>query len=325
MKSTDSLSGSDRRMDARIYRDLRRMVRGEITAGRLLRYETSFRIGGAAAVLVRPRDLEDTGCLLSWAQVNGVPLQVIGGGSNILASDEGYSGILLRLGNRFQGVRPENGPVIEVGAAEPLGRLLVKAQKWGLSGLEPLTGIPGTVGGALVMNAGTREGQIGDVLLGVRVMDSQGELAEIGPEELDLGYRRTRLQESGHLVLSARLKLSPGDQDRVRCRMIQVLSARRENQPLGWPSAGSVFMNPSGTAAGLLLDRAGVKGMRYGGAEISTVHANFILNRGWARSRDVIWLMRRARYLVWQKFSVLLRPEVRLLGGDWDEVLPLLS
>ena len=309
-------------MDSRLLDSLRRILRGETTVGRLLRHETTFKIGGPARILVVPAGCEDLQRLFRWARDWGVPLEVLGGGSNLLALDEGFPGIVLRLGPAFSGMKRKEESLVSVGAAEPLARLVIRAHQWGLSGLEGLTGIPGTVGGSLVMNAGTRMGALGDLVVSARVMDSRGKVSSMSARQMDLGYRRSRFQRRRGLVLGMILRLRPDDRGRIRLRMMRALAERRSRQPLGWPSAGSVFVNPPEAAAGLLIDRAGARGLRYGGAQISALHANFIINRGGARAGDVIWLMRRARYLVWRRHGVALRPEIRLLGGEWDGFLP---
>lgn len=311
-------------VDARQLEKLRSMVRGDIAVGRPLRNETSFRVGGPAGALVEPADLDDLRRVVDLARTAGVAVGFLGGGSNVLALDTGFDGLLVRLGRGFAGLW-RSGTTVAVGAAVPLAQVVTGACRWGLGGLEGFIGIPGTVGGALAMNAGAQDLSIGDLVETVTVLDGDGAVRDVGPEDLLFGYRTSRLQRDGWLALEARLRLEERDPAEVERSMTRILGWRQKTQPVGVPSAGSVFKNPPGQAAGFLLERAGVKGMMYGGAEISGIHANFIVNRGGATAADILWLIRRARYLVWRRDGVVLEPEIKLVGARWDQILPQLS
>ncbi len=308
-------------MDARRLDQLRSMVRGYIAAGTLLRNEISFRVGGPVGALVEPADINDLARVLDFAQGTGTAVGFLGGGSNVLVLDTGFPGLLLRLGCGFRNME-RRGSTMIVGAGVSLARVVTEACHQGLGGIEDLAGIPGTVGGALAMNAGAAHTAVGDLAEWVQVVDGTGKQRDLLPEEAGFHYRGSRIQQEGWLVIGASLALHQRDPAEIRERMAEVLHRRRASQPLGLSSAGSVFKNLPGNAAGYLLERAGVKGMRYGGAEISDFHANFIVNRGGARSSDILWLIRKARYLVWRESGALLEPEIKLIGGRWEDILP---
>lgn len=241
---------------------------------------------------------------------------ILGNGSNLLVSDAGYPGVMILLGSQFtEVVCPEGEPgVYELGAGVLLSRAAREAQKDGMTGFEFAAGIPGTVGGAAVMNAGAYGGELKDVLESVRVMTPDGEVKELKTEELDLGYRHSCIPERGYIVLSARIRLEKGDPEAIRVRMDELAAKRREKQPLEYPSAGSTFKRPEGYFAGKLIMDAGLAGACVGGAQVSEKHCGFVINRKNATSADVAGLIQKVTETVQEKFGVTLEPEVIFLG-----------
>ncbi|MBW3623556.1 MAG: UDP-N-acetylmuramate dehydrogenase [Armatimonadetes bacterium] len=278
---------------------------------------TTFRIGGPADGYAEPQDRDDLARLLLWARDRDLPITVLGGGSNLLISDEGVRGLVIRL-NRLKALRFEGNDVIAE-AGLPLVSFLRRVADRGLAGMEGVVGVPGAVGGALVMNAGTPHGEFGDHLIEAEIMQPDGTLLTVPREYLGLGYRSSQLKERGEMVVSVRLRLLPGDPEAVRAEMEKLDVHRHETQPLKIPNAGCIWKNPKPHAAGRLVDEAGCKGMREGGAEVSTVHGNFIVNHGGAAAADVIRLMKRVRARVEDVSGIRLEPEVQLMGAmDWE-------
>lgn len=248
------------------------------------------------------------------ARLLGLPLAVLGRGSNVLVPDEGVRGIVLcpiaaTTWVRFSGCR------VEVGAGYPLPGLVRGTVERGLGGLEDLGGIPGSVGGAICMNAGAGGQAIGDVTVWVDVVGPDGEWRRLFRDSLGFAYRSSSLQDGEGVVLSAVLELRPARREELRARLQAGEERRRRTQPLRWPNAGSIFKNPPGEHAGRLLDAAGCKGLRVGRAQISPRHANFIVNLGGARAADVLALMAEAYRRVLVAFGIRLEPEIRLLGA----------
>lgn len=285
---------------------------GEVRGSEPMSRHTTYRIGGPAsihAVLETMHDLTEAMRILEAEQV---PWTVVGKGSNVLVSDMGYRGAVLVLGREFKRHSVDEG-ILKAGAGTVLAHLVQDTFNLGLSGLEWAVGIPGTLGGALVMNAGTREGSIGDIVETVTVYVPGQGLRLVFGRDIDWGYRRSGLPR-GAIVLETSLKVRQGDRIRIRAEMERNLKCRKETQPIGVASAGSVFVNPEGHSAGRLIEQAGLKGLRQGGARISTVHANFIVNEGGATASDVVGLVRVAMETVKEACGVDLRPEIRFLG-----------
>jgi UDP-N-acetylmuramate dehydrogenase len=242
----------------------------------------------------------------------GVEWVVVGKGSNLLVADAGYQGAVLVLGREFKRHTPEGG-LLKTGAGTALAVLVQDAFHAGLAGLEWAVGIPGTVGGALAMNAGTRDLCIGDTVESVTLLVPGDGLRLLKGRDVTWGYRESGLSERG-IIVEAALSVREDDPVRVRARMERMLRERKTTQPLGLPSAGSVFRNPQGDSAGRLIESAGCKGVRRGGAEVSTVHANFIVNTGGATAADIYGLVRKLQMTVRDTHGVDLRPEIRFLG-----------
>ena len=277
---------------------------------------TTWRVGGPAQWLLEPTTVNDTLEALQWAQHNQIPCRVIGAGSNLLIHDDGLPGLTLSL-RKLQGATVDaDSGVVEALAGEPIPTLARRAARAGLDGLAWSVGIPGTVGGAAVMNAGAQGGCTADCLESVRVAPLEGgESFELGRDQLAFDYRHSRLQEEELVVLSARFRLDPGhDPDEITRITSGNLSHRTSTQPYTQPSCGSVFRNPEPLKAGRLIEGLGLKGSRIGGAEVSTLHANFIVNTGAATAANIDELIQRVQQQVEAAHGVRLHPEVKRLG-----------
>lgn len=284
----------------------------DVREGEPLRGQVSFRIGGPADVLVSPRSLDELRALAAHLFREQLPFTVLGAGSNVLISDAGIRGVVLKIGKGLDAIRYD-GAMVSAQAGVGLPHLAKDAAKSGLSGLEFAAGIPASVGGAVVMNAGAHGHAMAEVVLSVRALTPQGERT-FAAAELGYAYRTSALQTQPAVVLEATLRLVVGDPQRVRARTREWLLQRGETQPIGPPSSGCVFRNPPGDHAGRLIDLAGGKGLALGGARVSDLHANYILNTGGATAADVIGLMDKVSALVMEKFGVRLEPEIKFLG-----------
>jgi UDP-N-acetylmuramate dehydrogenase len=276
---------------------------------------TSFRVGGAAEWFVAPRTLQDLQIVLRWAEAQSLPVLVLGAGSNLLVSDRGVPGLVISTrhlkSSRFEA---ESG-VFTASAGDPIPKLAWRAAKRGWHGFEWAVGIPGTVGGAVVMNAGAHRSSLADWLLSVRVMTPKGEILTLTPNELEYGYRSSNLQGSDYLVLDATFALEPGrDREEVMELTNWNLRQRKQSQPYHLPSCGSVFRNPESHAAGWLIEQLGLKGFQIGGAQVAHRHANFILNCGDATARDIFNVIRYVQEQVELHWSLRLQPEVKFIG-----------
>ena len=284
---------------------------------------TTLRVGGAARILAEPASEADLASVLQRTHAAGVPIIMLGRGSNLLVPDSGVDAVVISLGHpAWQRFVPEADGRVRVGAGLRLKNLCGLASKAGLVGFEFLEGIPGNVGGALRMNAGAMGGWMFDVVEEVRVMARDGAVRTYRKAEMKVDYRHcAELEET--IALEAVLRparVAPGEDETIRRQIDAYRDKRHQSQPRE-PSAGCMFKNPPGDSAGRLIDAAGLKGERVGGAEVSTVHANFIINRGDATSADVITLVRRVRERVQGASGVTLEPEVLLYGGDWRKEL----
>lgn len=285
---------------------------GEILPDEPLARHTTFRIGGPARWFCRVRTEGGLARVLSAAFANGSPLALLGMGSNILVADHGFPGYVVRLGGEFLKVAIE-GETVTAGGGAALGGVCAAAARAGLSGLEPISGIPSSIGGAIRINAGAYGAEIFDVLESARLVTRAGERREAAAPEIPHAYRWSELIETGEIVCSARLLLRRAPLEEIHAKTRTVAEKRRGALP-SEPNAGSVFKNPPGDYAGRLIEACGLKGTREGGAVISPRHANVIVNEGNARAQDVLALMRRMRDSVRERFGVTLSPEVELLG-----------
>lgn len=284
----------------------------DVRVGEPLRRHVSFRIGGPADVLVQPRSIDELRAAAVYLFRDRIPFTVLGAGSNVLISDLGIRGVVLKIGKGVDRVRIEGETVVaESGAGLPALAKLCAAR--GLAGLEFSAGIPASIGGAVVMNAGAHGHAMAEVVREARIIAPEGEqLTPAG--ELGFAYRTSALQGRPCVVAEATLRLVRGDPAEVRARTEAWLGQRGETQPIGPPSSGCVFRNPPGDHAGRLVDLAGGKGMSVGGARVSDLHANYILNGGRATASDVVALMNKVSALVMEKFRVALEPEIKFLG-----------
>jgi UDP-N-acetylmuramate dehydrogenase len=286
---------------------------GVVRERELMARHTTYRIGGPTALFVECDTVADLGCATSILAEEAVDWTVLGKGSNILVSDAGYDGAVLVLGKGFKRHAIE-GEELRTGAGVILGAVVQDAFKAGLSGLEFAVGIPGTVGGALAMNAGSRDEWIGSIVESVTLfVPGEGLVGVRGPE-IAWGYRRTDLPARG-IVVESVLRVVESDAVHMRRSMEASLRKRKRSQPLNMPSAGSVFVNPDGHSAGRLIESAGLKGARVGGAQVSDMHANFIVNTGGATAADVVELVQTIRDTVKETHGIELRPEIRFVGS----------
>lgn len=274
---------------------------------------TTFRVGGPAAILAEPSDLEQLSAVIRLSHESGVPMLTLGRGSNVLVSDRGFAGVVVKLGRTFADVRLLEG-VLVAGAAATLPQVANRAARAGLGGLEFLVAIPGSVGGGVRMNAGAHGSAVGEVLgWAVVVGPDQDEPARLGPEELGFGYRRSSVAER-MVVAEAGFIGEPADRNLIQERMQSFRDHRTETQPVDAPNAGSMFANPEGDFAGRLIEHVGAKGIFVGRAQVSPKHANFFLAHDGATAQDVYDLMSKIQGMVADLTGIVLRPEVRIVG-----------
>lgn len=277
---------------------------------------TTFRTGGPARFLVFPENEDEIRALVSFLSERGEPYALLGRGSNFLVSDAGYDGTVICFKRDFHKIRisPSDENVIEADAGALLSEIAVFAEKAGLTGFEFAHGIPGTLGGAVFMNAGAYGGEMKDVLLYARVMKPNGEISMLSNAELKLSYRHSVIPEMKGIVLRAAIGLRRGDPEKIKALMDELGRRRREKQPLEFGSAGSTFKRPEGYFAAKLIEDAGLKGYAFGDAEVSSKHAGFVVNRGNATSAEVYRVILHVQEVVKARFNVELQPEVRFLG-----------
>lgn len=292
---------------------LRSMNVGQVKPGEPLGRHTSFRIGGPASVFVDPDDLDGVVRVLDWVRDESLPYFIIGQGTNILVSDQGVDAVVISTARALKETAIDP-PVIRAGSGLLLTKLCRLAERAGLTGLEFAISIPGTLGGALVMNAGAHGGSMVEVVESVLVWDAISGVRRISADEVQFQYRQSRFMHNPWIALEATLLLKPGNPDEIRETMRHNMEYRKKSQPVGEPNAGSVFRNPQPHYAGQLIEEIGAKGWREGDAAVSDLHANFIVNCGQATAHDVLTLMRRIRRTVYQRCGVVLKPEVRWIG-----------
>lgn len=274
---------------------------------------TTFRIGGPAEVFAMPENYEQIGAVLTLCDQEQLPYFVLGNGSNLLVSDSGYGGVIIQMDRNMEEIRLE-GNEIHACAGALLSSIAVAARNASLTGFEFAGGIPGTLGGAVVMNAGAYGGELKDVLKEAVVMDREGKIFTIPVEKLEMGYRTSVIKTAGYLVLEAVIALEKGDPEKIRATMKDLSDRRTEKQPLDCPSAGSTFKRPEGYFAGKLIMDSGLRGYRIGGAQVSEKHCGFVINAGGATAKDVRALMDHVISTVQEKYGVTLEPEVKFLG-----------
>lgn len=274
---------------------------------------TTFRIGGTADYFLMPETYEELGAILKICNEEKMPCFILGNGSNLLVSDDGYRGVVIQMFRNMSAVEV-CGRVVRAQAGASLAAIAAAAKNASLTGFEFAAGIPGTLGGAVVMNAGAYGGEMKQVLNQVTVMNREGEILTIPAEKLELGYRTSIVKTAGYFVLEAVILLKEGDQEVIRARMKELQELRTSKQPLEYPSAGSTFKRPEGYFAGKLIMDSGLAGYRVGGAQVSEKHCGFVINTGDATARDVMLLMAHIIKTVQTKYGVTLQPEVKFLG-----------
>ena len=271
----------------------------------------SFRIGGPAELFIEPASEPQLAALCCFLRERDIPYVVIGNGTNLLVRDEGVAGAVVHLGDAFSAVRFEEDCVYAE-AGVTLAHLAVSAKEHGLAGMEFAHGIPGSLGGAVMMNAGAYGGEMKDIVAAVRYLNAQGEITETA--EPGFGYRRSMFSDGGCVILGAKLKLHRDAPEAIHGRMMELWAKRSASQPLDKPSAGSFFKRPANGYAAAMIEGAGLKGFAVGGAQVSAKHAGFVINAGSATSADVLALMEQVQTAVQEKYGTLLEPEVRFLG-----------
>jgi len=283
---------------------------------------TSFRVGGCADCFVIPDTITEAADIVRLLLKSNTPFYILGNGSNILVSDEGYEGVIVQLGKGLDFIEV-NGRTINAGAGALLSKVSHVAIENGLKGLVFASGIPGSIGGAVVMNAGAYGGEMKDVISEVTLFDLESQkMVTLQKDELDFGYRSSIVKKHPYMVLSAKFSLEEGNAEELKKEAAELSKKRKEKQPLEYPSAGSTFKRPEGYFAGKLIEDAGLKGYRVGGAEVSVKHSGFVINNGNATARDIITLINDVRRIVFDRSGVILEPEVVMLGEGLD-ILPL--
>jgi len=298
---------------------LNTMTKGSFLKDEAMSKHTSYRIGGPANAYITPRDKDDLSQILQFANQHGIATYFVGSGSNLLVADEGIDGLVITLGKSLKRLEI-TGATVFAESGVMLGKMVKECISRNLSGVESMIGVPGTLGGALVMNAGAFGGEISNYLKHVTVMEMDGQEKQYQPGDISFSYRHSTFPDD-EIVISAEFELIQSDKDTVQEKRAVASGGRKATQPLKFRSAGSVFKNPKEGAAGYYIDQAGLKGTKVGDAEISPIHANFFVNHGKAKASDVVALIRLARETVHDKFGIMLDLEVKPLGfkpGTFD-------
>ena len=280
-----------------------------------MKNHTTFKIGGPVDIMVLPQDEEDVATVVSFCRQRDIPLFIFGVGSNILVRDGGIRGVAMKLGENLDEVEV-NGEEIQAQAGVKISALARIAAFHSLSGLEFAEGIPGSLGGALVMNAGAYDGEMQAAVIEARAISPDGNIKTFLKEEMQFRYRHSVFQSNDYIIVSARLKLATADHEEIEERMLEFARRREEKQPLDKPSAGSTFRRPPGFYVGPMLEELGLKGYQIGGAQVSSKHAGFIVNNGNATARDVLYLIAHIQQKARERFGVDLQPEIRVVGKD---------
>ena len=302
------------------FGELRHLIKGKVELNHSVAPYTTYHLGGKAAAFVEPQAVEDLGELLRCLTHAGMPYLMLGGGSNVLFADEGFQGVVVRLGRGFQGLHIE-GDRVRAKAGTKLVTVLAKAREAGLGGVEFFAGIPGTIGGAVVGNAGAKKAWIGPTVEELTIVTPHGLVKHLKKSDYTYGYRHSSLKWSGNVLVEVALKLKKEPKAEIEKKVKEYFKVRRGKQPKTEKNAGSVFKNPEGNFAGRLTESVGLKGFKVGGARVSEIHANFIINGGEATAHDVVALMREIQNRVWGEYKIKLEPEILPLGDwNWDEI-----
>lgn len=308
-------------MNSKLYEDLCRIAGPDaVLCDEPMSRHTTFRTGGPAEILTTP-DVERLPDVVACCRERQIPFLVIGNGSNLLCGDGGVEGVVIEIGKQMSEIRIE-GTLITAQAGALLSGIAARAAAEGLTGFEFAAGIPGSIGGAVVMNAGAYGGELKDVLREVRVLTREGEIRTIPAGSLELSYRHSIVPEKGYIVLSATLSLEKGEKEQICARMEELKKRRVAKQPLEYPSAGSTFKRPEGYFAGKLIEDAGLKGFRVGGAQVSEKHSGFVINRDHATSAEIRSLMEQVQQRVREQSGVHLEPEVKFIGKHTGASVP---
>ncbi len=299
------------------YSALKKLLKGRVEFDHPIASETSYRLGGRVAVLTEPEEEQDAARLLRWAKEQGVRCLALGGGSNVLFSDDGFEGVVIQPGSSLRAVTI-SGDSVRAGAGAALTTVMNKAAEAGLGGLEFCAGIPGTIGGAVVGNAGGKEGAVGEWIEELMAVAPDGSPRRIDKSDYSYAYRSSSLQGSGLFLARVTLKLPLISSEEAKRKIRDYWQSRRDKQPLGKRNAGSVFKNPPGSFAGRLIEEVGLKGYRKGGAQVSEVHANFINHEEGGTAKDVVAVMREIQHRVFDTKGIRLEPEIIPLG-DWKK------
>ena len=297
-----------------IYKELIKTIgKDRVLINEPMSKHTSFRIGGPADLFIKINNVDELNCVLKVAKKNNIAVTCIGNGSNTLVKDKGIRGITIKL--NFTDINVI-GDIIEVGSGVAIPVLAKVAYDNSLTGLEFASGIPGTIGGAIAMNAGAYGGEFGNIVVSTKYMDENLEVHTITKEEQEFSYRHSFFSTGKNIIISTIIKLEKGNKEEIKEKMQDDASRRKEKQPLNFPSAGSVFRNPEGAAAWKYIDDAGLRGYEIGGAQVSPKHSNFIVNNGYASAKDIHDLIFYVQKTVQEKYGVLLKPEVRFI--NWE-------
>ena len=280
-----------------------------------MKKHTTFRIGGEAACSVKIENADQLAAVQQFLQQEAVPMQVLGNGSNLLFSDEGFAGVVLEICDKMNEIRVEGTKMI-VQAGALMSKVARTAYENGLTGFEFAAGIPGTIGGGTVMNAGAYGGELKQVISSVKMLDETGKIVELSNEEMAFGYRTSIVKKKPHIVVEVTLQLRSGKQEDILAVMEDLAFRRRDKQPLEYPSAGSTFKRPEGYFAGELIMKSGLRGYRVGGAQVSEKHCGFVINTGDATAKDVLQLMDHVKNTVKATFGVELEPEVIVIKKE---------
>ncbi len=280
-----------------------------------MKNHTSFRVGGLADVLVKPKSEEEIINLIKYLKENTIPYFVMGNGSNLLVKDGGIRGVVIKISKEFSCFKIDRNKIfVSAGCMlSVIGKALLKE---GLTGFEFASGIPGTIGGALTMNAGAYGGEMKDIVREVKVIDENGDIKILTNKEMEFSYRKSILNRKNYVILSATLELNKGNIDEIKYTMNEITKKRVTNQPLNMPSAGSTFKRPEGYFAAKLIEDAGLKGLTLRGAQVSDKHSGFIINNGDATAKDLLNLMYIVKNIVKSKFNIQLEEEVKIIGED---------
>ena len=292
-----------------------RLAPDSVCTDELMSRHTTFRIGGPASVFVTPKSEKDLVTAIEICRSQDAPYFILGNGSNLLVSDQGYDGVVVHIGSDLRDISVE-GTEITAKTGAMLSQVAHTALSYGLTGMEFAAGIPGSLGGACMMNAGAYGGEMSQILVGVRALDEKGQIVELAADQLELGYRHSIMMEKQYVVLGARIHLEKGDPEKIQAQMDDLKEKRIAKQPLEYPSAGSTFKRPEGAFAGKLIMDAGLRGFRIGDAMVSEKHCGFVVNAGKATAEDVCGVIAHVQHVVLEKYGKKLEPEIRFLGFD---------